>query len=189
MIRSICGPSKFEKLGDSCRFKGDLLGIALLHIRGSQWNDYRSLCDAMEQAPDQKEKLKCSQQIEKLRRTTNLLERCTECTIAGYNSDVEDDIKFSGTCSYFTIEVPALLKDFAYVILQKAFRVEQGVSQQKNDLTTNFLAELLDAAVVNEREVKWNGATLVNGAAGWYLKNATPEQIFHVQQLLQVWCM
>ena len=104
--------------------------------------------------------------------------------MAGYNSDVEDDIKFSGTCSYFTIEVPALLKDFAYVMLQKAFNVEQGISQQKIDLTTNFLAEMLDAAVVNEKEVKWNNATLVNGAAGWYLKNATLEQILHVQQLL-----
>lgn len=67
--------------------------------------------------------------------------------------------------------------------------MEQGVSQQKNDLTTNFLAEMLDAAVVNEREIKWNDATLVNGAAGWYLKNASLEQILHVQQLLQVWCM
>lgn len=35
VIRNICGPNKFEKLGDSCRFKGDLLGIALLHITGS----------------------------------------------------------------------------------------------------------------------------------------------------------
>ena len=61
------------------------------------------------------------------------------------------------------------------MILQKAFNVEQGVSRQKNDLTTNFLAEMLDAAVVSEREIKWNGATLVNGAAGWYLRNATPE--------------